>query len=287
LQTRRWPTRATDQLTENLSLSTKTFAILPGVDRNVLSSLCLTCQSLFLRPSVPTNVRLRLPLQGKTRHRFSRHCNHCALLQKNYVHASDLPWCSLISSDTSPTDWRLEKHGPQKYFQNAMRYMAAGSLGDSPFLEVDPKLDHQKRTSVSIRLNLHSNRSDANPCFAQRRQWVQTCMSEHKTCHQGSDNKAPKFLPTRLISVTGDPRLVVVPRSHHQDGTIRYTTVSHRWGQAKMPKLLRSNTKEMQIRIPSQYLTPTFRDAIIETRQLGFDYIWIDALCIIQDDLDD
>ena len=31
----------------------------------------------------------------------------------------------------------------------------------------------------------------------------------------------------------------------------------------------------------------TFQDAIIVTHFLGFQYLWIDSLCIIQDDLND
>jgi hypothetical protein len=31
-------------------------------------------------------------------------------------------------------------------------------------------------------------------------------------------------------------------------------------------------------------LSKTFKDAIIATRRLGFDYIWIDSSCTIQDD---
>lgn len=34
-------------------------------------------------------------------------------------------------------------------------------------------------------------------------------------------------------------------------------------------------------------LPPTFRDAIILTRKLGFRYIWIDSLCIIKDSHED
>ncbi|CAG8978665.1 hypothetical protein HYALB_00011762 [Hymenoscyphus albidus] len=36
-----------------------------------------------------------------------------------------------------------------------------------------------------------------------------------------------------------------------------------------------------------QTLPPTFRDAIIVTRKMGYRYLWIDSLCIIQKDHDD
>lgn len=34
-------------------------------------------------------------------------------------------------------------------------------------------------------------------------------------------------------------------------------------------------------------LPPSFRDAVIVTRELGIRDLWIDSLCIVQDDLDD
>src|SRR5271170_8055968 len=39
--------------------------------------------------------------------------------------------------------------------------------------------------------------------------------------------------------------------------------------------------------IPWSSLPETFQDAITITRKLGIQYLWIDALCIVQDDLSD
>ncbi|KAF4624653.1 hypothetical protein G7Y89_g13520 [Cudoniella acicularis] len=43
----------------------------------------------------------------------------------------------------------------------------------------------------------------------------------------------------------------------------------------------------MMQRIDFNELSKTFQDTIIVTRQLGFQYIWIDSLCIVQNDLQD
>lgn len=40
-------------------------------------------------------------------------------------------------------------------------------------------------------------------------------------------------------------------------------------------------------RIPLDNFPLTFRDAILITRRLGYQYLWIDSLCIIQDSIED
>jgi hypothetical protein len=51
--------------------------------------------------------------------------------------------------------------------------------------------------------------------------------------------------------------------------------------------LLKKNLSALSTTIPPQQLPRTFADAIEITRKLGVDYVWIDSLCIIQDDEDD
>lgn len=43
----------------------------------------------------------------------------------------------------------------------------------------------------------------------------------------------------------------------------------------------------MKLGVPTLSLPKTFQDAITVTRKLGFQYLWIDSLCILQDDLED
>lgn len=51
--------------------------------------------------------------------------------------------------------------------------------------------------------------------------------------------------------------------------------------------LLKGNLSALSVAIPPQQLPKTFADATELTRKLGVDYIWIDSLCIVQDDEDD
>lgn len=63
-----------------------------------------------------------------------------------------------------------------------------------------------------------------------------------------------------------------------------YATLSHCWGKVPFLQLYRHNFLWFLIAIPTEHLPKTFKDALYTTKSLGLRYIWIDSLCIIQDD---
>ncbi|KAF9639214.1 hypothetical protein BFW01_g10111 [Lasiodiplodia theobromae] len=111
-------------------------------------------------------------------------------------------------------------------------------------------------------------------------------------------------LPSRLIDVGGrpgqeDPRLVI-PSEHPplRDSAPtdvsqrRYIALSYCWGTphaggSQLLKTETSNLAEFKERIPLALFPPALRDAILLTRRVNVRYIWIDALCIVQDDRHD
>lgn len=67
----------------------------------------------------------------------------------------------------------------------------------------------------------------------------------------------------------------------------KYVALSHCWGsQDKWPRCLTTNENyESQLRhIPWDNLPQTFRDTAVFARKLGLEYVWIDSMCIIQQD---
>lgn len=115
--------------------------------------------------------------------------------------------------------------------------------------------------------------------------WLDSCVAEHTSC---CSEKLPR-LPTRVIDVGSlnglqKPRLVVTDRRPS-----RYSALSHCWGDQTDPeaalslRLLECNIDELQIEIPMASLPRTFQEAIETLRKLEIRYLWIDALCIIQD----
>lgn len=71
------------------------------------------------------------------------------------------------------------------------------------------------------------------------------------------------------------------------DSGTRYVTLSHCWGKLPFTTLTRARLEAFSRSVTENELCKTFQDAIAITRRLGFEYIWIDSLCIIQDDKED
>jgi hypothetical protein len=70
-----------------------------------------------------------------------------------------------------------------------------------------------------------------------------------------------------------------------QDG--RYVALSHCWGKNQMLKTENRSLEQHKQGISWNILPRTFQDAITFARRIDVRYIWIDSLCIIQDDSED
>jgi hypothetical protein len=111
-------------------------------------------------------------------------------------------------------------------------------------------------------------------------QWRNECAA-HESCHAEVD----VTLPSRVLVVCGDDRQpsVKLVESNGQKG--RYVALSHCWGSIERPPI-RTTSKNFQTHqggIPFRKLPKTFQDAVEFAQGISIRYIWIDSLCIIQD----
>ncbi|KAF2430671.1 HET-domain-containing protein [Tothia fuscella] len=67
------------------------------------------------------------------------------------------------------------------------------------------------------------------------------------------------------------------------DAGMQYLTLSHCWGKLEVLKLKSENITSMIAGFRLDEIPKTFHEAVTITRKLGFQYLWIDALCIVQD----
>jgi hypothetical protein len=111
--------------------------------------------------------------------------------------------------------------------------------------------------------------------------WLEDCVDNHSECKiKGTEHLLP--LPARVIDVgnqTTDPFLYI---TNNKLG--RYAALSHCWGKIPFLTTKKDTLEERRSGISMSSLPKNFTNAIEITRALGIPYIWIDSLCIIQDD---
>ena len=136
--------------------------------------------------------------------------------------------------------------------------------------------------------------------FQVAKRWLSDCLSDQHPplqfpCYQQSHpppRRCPdpdtSILPTRLIELIagGHPcsaRLV----TGCAKGTL-YTTLSYTWGRDTATwKTVKSNVDERMLHFDTKILPQTIRDALRVTAGLGLQHMWIDSLCIVQDNAED
>lgn len=118
--------------------------------------------------------------------------------------------------------------------------------------------------------------------FDRSRKWLQACGS-HPNCLPSQT-----FLPSRVIDVgePGSPKVHLwepVP-----EGTVaKYVSLSYCWGLSREFTTTRATMEERKSGITITDMPATYQDIVKLTRELGLRYLWVDALCICQDELED
>lgn len=95
-------------------------------------------------------------------------------------------------------------------------------------------------------------------------------------------------MPSRLLKIEQAENNLHVKLcdSAHFHPEVQYETLSHAWGRAPHIKLICENMKELKQGIPISKLPRTFTDAVELTNSLSLRYLWVDSLCIIQENFD-
>lgn len=108
-------------------------------------------------------------------------------------------------------------------------------------------------------------------------EWLDKCSRNHD-CQVDLS----KPLPTRVIdvgTVDSQPRLYLTTDCE----TGQYLALSYCWGDPQKSATTSKNLLESVKSMGIELLLQTIQDAIQVTRKLGFRYLWVDALCIMQD----
>ncbi|OAL00740.1 HET-domain-containing protein [Phaeosphaeriaceae sp. SRC1lsM3a] len=107
------------------------------------------------------------------------------------------------------------------------------------------------------------------------------CQSSHPMCKLSAPLSA--FTPTRLVEIIGNGH-IMLRLCERLETCEPYSAISHCWGDSQPLTLTRDTTSDLFHGISLKRLPKTFQDAIAVTRRFGLRYLWIDSLCIYQDD---
>lgn len=148
------------------------------------------------------------------------------------------------------------------------------------------------RSSASIHSNetrtTYDEKPYEGPSLEEALKWFQVCIQTHKYC---SESLQSSYRPTRLIDLGRDfdfSRAHLV-ESTPTDQPVHYLALSYCWGP-NMPeegKTYRSTLAENKSRLRRSKLPRTFKHFFAIAKIIGVQYVWIDSLCILQDDEQD
>jgi hypothetical protein len=112
------------------------------------------------------------------------------------------------------------------------------------------------------------------------------CLEQHPQCQPGLDTR-----PTRLLRIESsrDPSDAYDGLVYLDDDkeAVTYATFSHCWGRVQPVRLTQATVADLRAGLPIKSLPKSFREAVFVCQHTGVQYLWIDSLCIFQDDLQD
>lgn len=123
----------------------------------------------------------------------------------------------------------------------------------------------------------------AQAFFNAMKEWLRQCTSTHDDCKRA----VLPALPTRVLDVipndgSAEPYLFI-----GNGAAADYVALSHYRGSDIPTKTALQTLAARCTSTPFSLLPKTFQHAMIAARCLGFCYLWIDSMCIIQDSAED
>ncbi|KAF2643257.1 HET-domain-containing protein [Massarina eburnea CBS 473.64] len=148
-----------------------------------------------------------------------------------------------------------------------------------------PVKDDDLAATLDRAAQLENNNTGSDATFELATFWLKSCLNNHAKCREISPILQSPFVPTRLIDVSNNAVKLVESKNVFKEGDDRsYVSLSHCWGVVHIIRTLRENYDAHLQNIDPDQLSKTFREAVHATKKLGLRYVWIDSLCIIQDD---
>ncbi|KAH8670377.1 heterokaryon incompatibility protein-domain-containing protein [Tricladium varicosporioides] len=189
-----------------------------------------------------------------------------------------------------PSDYQLPRDGVQFSIFPVGQFLKGLDTGTDIQFEFALAEDQEDCLKMPIELgrsvayspSFHSN---SDECFGRILRWYNNCTSEHRRCL-----RSPLSLPLRLLHLSSNVRnheQVTLVESRDLPATsdkVRYVALSYCWGEQQEFITTTENLANNLEGIDLEQLPAVVRDAIYICKRCEIEYLWVDALCICQND---
>lgn len=184
-----------------------------------------------------------------------------------------LPEPTWKCTDSGIVDFRWMKDG--KAFENTDKVPILPST-----------LFPERGSPLSKQLNAKPLESDPGSVksIQRLRRWVRRCEKKHDKCSELRSKLHGSGGPTRLIAVGKDHSTHVSIYLNKDRSPVEYVALSYSWGGDQPSMTVCANLDKRCKGLALDELPKTIRDAVVITRELRLPYLWVDAMCILQDD---
>ena len=210
-------------------------------------------------------------------------CNWCAFLASTLPSPDTPQWPSTWTPTTNllvelEQAYLMEDCSPQGLNLCQIDFCSEASSRDW-HIELDLYVDDTDTSAGIVTARPLQSKLDSAQAYSQIKQWLDQC-KHHVDC---GELPTCGNLPSRLIEVAPAGSLGV-PRLRNTTGMMGlYLTLSYCWGCDQSYVLTTKNLDLLMTKLEVKMLPQTILDAIEVTKALGFEYLWVDALCIMQD----
>ncbi|KUJ13401.1 HET-domain-containing protein [Mollisia scopiformis] len=251
--------------------------------------LCQKCRHLIRRSKIIQDNRLKWVGGSDDQESFQHYetldgvvysafegCHFCSILRRRCVtedtrrrEREGFSYEILITETTNGCDVRIRQGEVERLVARIMSFqrddwLSEINLPDEPYG------------------TLRSFGTDSLESFSRANTWLQTCINEHQdVCSVNTPSSS--LLRLVRVNVVGTRVSIQLYENPFATKEEPYLALSHCWG-GKVPLQLTTKTRRSFLKsIPVEDLPQTFWDAVVITARLGYQFIWIDSLCIIQD----
>ncbi|KAK1984378.1 heterokaryon incompatibility protein [Colletotrichum cereale] len=270
-------------------------------------SLCQVCAKLNIEQLDATDVRFHPNLKA-LQQSAATNCPFCTLCYTRVMENTHRSVTNALLNDRIPEGYEKESFFPSVWLHGEVRQASRDVSKEVPGCAIwiscgrmhpdggqgetnHPGLPFASRLSVFASASTPTaskyierfSTADHDPdLYIHLAGWrMRKCKASHKLCKPRSSE-----MPTRVLAVgkaSQKPRLIITNGLQEP-----YLALSYCWGPGRDIFTLTHKTKdELFSGVMEGKLTKTHQESIHFARSLGIDYIWIDALCIIQGDADD